>query len=97
MIYRKLPDLPTDPATIVRDLRAIRGRMQEWQRHVKPFGTAYLAMQAIAEAATAMTTLLTGDRDYFMPDQVHGGMGSPLGFQHEKEARERGDAPWKRL
>lgn len=96
MVYRKRPDLPSNPAAAVAILRAARESMRRIQDEVRPFGPAYIAADAVNKAINAFATLLTGDRDYFHAD-THGGGHGLLGTQQEKLMRERGDAPWKRL
>ena len=98
MVYRKLPDLPHTPATVVRDLRAVRERMRKIMDGVKPHGPAYLAAAAIMTAVDAFATLLTGDPKYFHAEfgGISGGTG-PLGSLQDKLAREKGEQPWKRI
>lgn len=87
-------DMPTDPATTVRALRACREAMIEVCRCVKPMGPVYHAASMVISAIDAMATLLTGERFYFSAE----GSSAPEGARQLTEARmarERGEKPWR--
>lgn len=87
--------MPSDPAAVMRALRACRGVMIAVQMHVKVRGAVYQAGDAVIGAIDALAAVLTGERNYFHGPGTSATEGQ-LKAAEEKAARERGDIPWRR-
>ena len=83
-------EMPYDPASVVRDLRAFRKAMNDLSRTVIPFGTVYKAAHVITAGIDGLAAVLTGDPEYFWD----GGTSFDNGL-HDKLARESGEKPWQ--
>ncbi len=80
-------DMPTDPAKVVRALRACRETMLEVQGRVRPTGPVYHGASMVIASIDGFATLLTGQRYYFSAD------GSVAAEARRAELREQ--AQWE--
>lgn len=86
--------MPSDPAGVVRALRACRETMIGVSRQVKPSGPCYHAASMVIAAIDGMAAFLTRERHYFHAE----GSTSSDDFRQqvdERMAREQGEKPWE--
>jgi hypothetical protein len=95
MVYRRRPDLPSDPAALLRQMRDFRQRMIELNTAVRIGGPLYESAHVITGAIDDMAATLTGRREYFWLGYASGA-GQVDTRDEEWAAIERGEKPWPR-
>ncbi len=88
-------DLPRDPATVLRMLRAFRGELGKVQDRVTIQGPIYKAIDAICAKIDDLAGWLTGNREYFWAGSSSA-TPAQLEYRRRWDAIERGEEEWPR-
>lgn len=86
-------DLRRDPATALRELRAMRGTVGRFQADVTLDGPIFKACEAIRAKIDDLAAWLTGNREYFWA-KGSGLTDSERAHWRRWQAIERGDELW---